>query len=162
MRDEGGGFGWCSAAACYCMLASGCLNRFVTLMNFITSLAISGVPSSVSIVIYLRSFLACWVRTHLSCAYAGQKCRKCSAVSSSSLHAGHLALSTLLIQLRYWFTGAVPILNCAIRLASMRLSSFWLIALRNFLEGVDLSRHAALFPHAEVFQSFFHIFIKPL
>ena len=93
---------------------SGCLNRFIALMYLASVLAISGVPNSVSIVNGLRSLLARCTRAHLLCAYDRHRSRKCSAVSSSSLQAGHLALSTLLICLRYRFMGACPSLNCAI------------------------------------------------
>ena len=85
--------------------------------------AISCIPKSVSIVMGSQSLLARCVSSHLSCACDGQRSKKCSGVSSSSPQAGQRALSTLLMRLRYLFTGACPSLNCAIRLASMRLSS---------------------------------------
>ena len=130
------------------MLGPGCLNRFVALMYLASVLVISGSPNSVSIVSALRSLLARWANAHLSCAYDRQWSRKFSGVSLSSPHAGHLALSTLLMRLRYLFTGACPSLNCAIRLASTRLSLVWLTDLRNFLDGVVPSIHAAFCPLA--------------
>ena len=68
-KDEGGG-GRCGGGVddgvcVYCTLSSGCLNLLVALMNFETALAISGIPSSISIAIGLRIFLACCARAHL-------------------------------------------------------------------------------------------------
>jgi len=122
-KDEGGRGEMGGRMCVYCALLFDCLNRLVPLMYFATAFAISSIPNSVSIAISLRIFSACCASAHLSCAYAGQHSMKCSAVSSSSPHAGHLALSTLFMHLRYWLTGACPSLNCAIQLASMRLSS---------------------------------------
>ena len=130
-------------------------------MYLASVLAISGSPNSVSIVNALRSLMVCWARAHLSCAYDGQRIRKCSGVSSSSLHAGHLALSTHPMHLRYLFTGACPNLSCAIRLASMRLSLVWLTVLRNFLDGVVPSMRAAFCPLSVAVHSFFHLFFRP-
>ena len=144
------------------MLGLSFSNRFVALMYLAKLLAISCVPNSDSIVISLRSLLARCVSAHLSCAYDGQRSRKCSGDSSSSPQAGHLALSTLLMRLRYWFMGACPNLNCAIRLASTRLSSVWLTVLRNFLDGVVPLMRVALCPLTEAVHLSFHFFFRSL
>src|SRR5580698_4936451 len=114
-------------------------------------------PSAVAIVSCLRCFLACLSSAHLSCAYAGQASNRCSIVSSSAPHAGHLALSTLPMRFRYWFTGAWASLSCAIRLAASRLSSLWLIVPRNPFEGVLWSMRMVRRPLGDPFHSSAHL-----
>ena len=131
-------------------------------MYLANGLAISCIPKSVSIVMGSQSLLARCMSSHLLCACDGQRSKKCSSVSSSSPQAGQRALLTLLMHLRYLFTGACPSLNCAIQLASMRLSSAWLTVLRNFLDGVEPSMHIALCPLTEAIYLSFHFFFRSL
>ena len=130
----------------------------VALMYLARGLAISCIPNSVSIVIGLRSLLARCVISHLLCMCDGHRSRKCSSDSSLSPQAGQRALLTLLMCLRYLFTGACPSLNCAIRLASIQLSSAWLMVPRNFLDGVDSLMCSALCPLTEAVHLSFHFF----
>src|SRR5216683_2645885 len=81
-------------------------------------------------------------------------------LSSSSLHAGHLALSTLWILLRYPSSGMSVILSCAIVLAIDLKSLGLLNALRNLFEGVVSSIFATAFSRLALLHSFLHSLLR--
>ncbi len=82
-------------------------------------------------------------------------------LSSSSLHAGHLVLSTIRILLRYLLSRMCVSLNCTIVLAVDLDNLGLLINFRNLLEGVDLSVLIVTFPHSEFLHSSCHSFLSP-
>jgi hypothetical protein len=87
----------------------------------------------------------------------GHWSRRCSTVSALLPHAGHLALLTLPIRLRYWFTGACAILSCDMWLESLQLSSLWLIIFRNFFDSITSLNQASLLPLSKVFHHVFQM-----
>jgi hypothetical protein len=76
--------------------------------------------------------------------------------SSSSPHAGHLALLTLPILLRYPFSGKCVSRSWAIVLATVLESLGLLIDLRNLVDGVVSSIASVAVPRFEVLHSSCH------
>ena len=74
-------------------------------MKFAKGNVRSGSPRRVSMLTLLLSFVATFLRFHLSLAYPGQTKRKCFTVSLVAPHAGQLALSALLNLLRCELSG---------------------------------------------------------
>ena len=95
------------------------LKQWLASMKFTSGIIVSAFPRMSSTVIALPFFVGLTSRVHLSCAYPGHSNRKCAMVLELTPHAGHCAVSTLLILVRNLLSGTWVIHSCVIRLANL-------------------------------------------